>query len=111
MNFHLKNKSLDICVDHRTHSLDHPKLEVMEGWLNGDSCEEVRMESGEWISSVYFRWNIQNRIFLGDATVQRMGSGFCWQMRVRPEDGLEWKLLHTTEGSGELLGWADTSEV
>jgi len=95
----------------RSAFINLPLLHVEEGILNESNCLELAERSSVGQLAVSLRWNIRGRIYRGDVAITSCGAGACWQCQIAPEDGLEWKMYRSVEGSGELTGWTDTDQV
>jgi hypothetical protein len=102
---------LSLAAHHLLLNLPHPEFVTADGTLSPTNCESSESHITPEAAAITYHWKLGSRQYLGHASVSRLGQGHVWQMLLSPKDGAPWILSRTTEGSGHLSGWTDTSSL
>lgn len=103
-----------LCIETSRLTLDlhHPEITLGGGEIlltDPARPPEVGDDAGD--ITVQYHWKSGERSFRGTGRLAPCGRGFTWQLRVWPEDGGEWSLRETTEGSADLSGWTEAGRL
>lgn len=91
--------------------LSIPEVIVEEGVLSDNTRVSCRVDDCGRGLMAQLGWEVNGRAYQGRIILEKCQSGVRWQMHVKPDDGQTWRLMGTSEGSGELHGWSDSDEV